>query len=132
MNLITSCFDCNRGKGNVNLSAIITGEDPHDKAIELAERERQLKEYEIVRMEIETRVDEDYEWIDIQIHPNKFMKTAIRNCLYNTSRFDVLEAAKIADSKRGRSAGWTAYFYGILKNWKHANGDRTKYSEKEN
>lgn len=45
MNLVTSCWDCNRGKAGVPLTRILTGEDPHDKAIELLERERQLQEY---------------------------------------------------------------------------------------
>jgi hypothetical protein len=45
MNLVTSCWECNRGKSAVPLHEIITGEDPHDKAIELLERERQLREY---------------------------------------------------------------------------------------
>jgi 5-methylcytosine-specific restriction endonuclease McrA len=33
MNLVTSCFDCNRGKGAVPLTDIVTGGDPHDEAI---------------------------------------------------------------------------------------------------
>ncbi len=45
MNLVTSCWDCNRGKSAVPLNEIITGEDPHDKAVEMLERERQLREY---------------------------------------------------------------------------------------
>lgn len=45
MNLVTSCWDCNRGKAGIPLSTIMTGEDPHDRAIELLERQRQLDEY---------------------------------------------------------------------------------------
>jgi len=45
INLLTCCWDCNRGKAGVPLNRIITGEDPHDRAIELLERERQLNEY---------------------------------------------------------------------------------------
>lgn len=45
MNLQTSCWDCNRGKSDVPLREVITGEDPHDKAILLLEKERQLAEY---------------------------------------------------------------------------------------
>lgn len=45
INLITSCWDCNRGKAAVPLAQVMTGEDPHDKAILLLERERQLEEY---------------------------------------------------------------------------------------
>ena len=45
INLVTSCWDCNRGKGGIGLAAVMTGEDPHDRAIELLERKRQLAEY---------------------------------------------------------------------------------------
>jgi hypothetical protein len=48
MNLVTSCWDCNRGKSYVPLSEVITGEDPHDKAIEIVERRRQMEEYNSV------------------------------------------------------------------------------------
>jgi hypothetical protein len=58
MNLVTSCWDCNRGKGGVPLSQIMTGSDPHDKAIEMLERERQLAEYNYVLALEADRIDE--------------------------------------------------------------------------
>lgn len=45
INLRTSCWECNHGKSDVPLATIVTGEDPHDRAIMLLERERQLREY---------------------------------------------------------------------------------------
>lgn len=48
MNLVTSCWECNSGKSSVPLNTVLTGEDPHDKAILILERERQLQEYNIV------------------------------------------------------------------------------------
>lgn len=60
VNLLTSCWECNRGKAGKSLTQILTGEDPHDKAIEILERKRQLEEYNRVlaeeneRMETET------------------------------------------------------------------------------
>lgn len=48
INLVTACWECNRGKSGVPLADVMTGEDPHDKAIELLERERQLGEYNTV------------------------------------------------------------------------------------
>lgn len=48
INLTTSCWDCNRGKAGVPLGKILTGEDPHDKAIAIKEQERQLREYDRV------------------------------------------------------------------------------------
>lgn len=59
MNLVTSCWDCNRGKSAVPLSEVMTGEDPHDRAILLLERERQLREYNEVLAVVRERVQAD-------------------------------------------------------------------------
>lgn len=61
INLVTSCWECNRGKGGVPLSTVMTGEDPHDKAIELLERRRQLDEYNAI-LEVEYRRKEEAAW----------------------------------------------------------------------
>lgn len=45
INLTTSCWECNRGKSDKPLNQIVTGEDPHDRAVLLLERQRQLEEY---------------------------------------------------------------------------------------
>ena len=45
-NLITSCYDCNRGKGARLLTAHLPdGVDFHEQAILIAEQERQIAEY---------------------------------------------------------------------------------------
>jgi len=61
LNLITSCWDCNRGKGGVPLANVMTSEDPHDKAIEMMERRRQLDEYNAI-LEIENTKREEEMW----------------------------------------------------------------------
>jgi hypothetical protein len=61
INLTTSCFDCNRGKGPRQLNELVTGEDPHDRAIELLERRRQLDEYNYV-LGLENQRVEDEAW----------------------------------------------------------------------
>lgn len=48
INLATSCWECNSGKAGVPLSEVMTGEDPHDRAILLLEKQRQLREYDQV------------------------------------------------------------------------------------
>jgi Restriction endonuclease len=55
INLTTSCWECNRGKSAVLLNQVITGEDPHDRAVMLLERERQLEEYNTVLEQIRER-----------------------------------------------------------------------------
>lgn len=59
INLITACWDCNHGKSDKPLSELLTGEDPHDRAVMLLERERQLKEYNAVVSAERERRDED-------------------------------------------------------------------------
>lgn len=61
INLRTSCWECNRGKGGVPLAEVVTGEDPHDRAILLIERERQLREYNHVLAEIRLRKEAEAE-----------------------------------------------------------------------
>lgn len=59
MNLATSCWECNSGKKAVPLSSVMTGEDPHDRAIEILERDRQLREYDAVLSEIRDARERD-------------------------------------------------------------------------
>jgi hypothetical protein len=64
INLRTSCWDCNHGKADVPLAVQITGEDPHDKAIQILERERQLREYNaVLAAERARREDEAWELV---------------------------------------------------------------------
>jgi hypothetical protein len=55
INLTAACWECNHGKSGVPLSDARTGEDPHDRAIEILERERQMREYNAVRAESRER-----------------------------------------------------------------------------
>lgn len=57
INLTTSCWTCNSGKSSVPLSAVMTGEDPHDRAVLLMEQERQLREYNAVLAVVNQRVE---------------------------------------------------------------------------
>jgi hypothetical protein len=59
INLATSCWDCNHGKAGVPLDQVVTGEDPHEKAILLLERERQLREYNTVLAVTRARAEAD-------------------------------------------------------------------------
>jgi hypothetical protein len=61
MNLATACWDCNRGKSGVPLADIMTGSDPHDKAVLILERERQLREYNAVMAAVVVRVESDFQ-----------------------------------------------------------------------
>ena len=52
-NLTTSCFECNRGKGESLLDTILKDRDIHEEAILLAERELQLAEYNYLKKKVE-------------------------------------------------------------------------------
>jgi hypothetical protein len=65
INLATSCWACNSGKSGVPLTAVLTGEDPHDRAVALLENERQLREYNAVLASIDARINADLE--DLQM-----------------------------------------------------------------
>lgn len=61
INLTTSCWDCNRGKRDIPLSEVMTGEDPHDRAVMLLERHRQLDEYnQVLSAERALRVNDTW------------------------------------------------------------------------
>lgn len=59
INLITACWECNSGKAAIPLNEVMTGEDPHDRAIEILERQRQLDEYNRIIAERAERLDSD-------------------------------------------------------------------------
>lgn len=59
INLLTSCWECNRGKAGVPLAEVMTGEDPHDRAVMILERQRQLDEYNRVIAEERERRETD-------------------------------------------------------------------------
>jgi hypothetical protein len=54
-NLVTSCYECNRGKGATLLESIPSEPDLHEAAVLLAEREIQLTEYNHIRRLVRER-----------------------------------------------------------------------------
>ena len=119
-NLITSCFDCNRGKGALPLNqAPMSLVLKTQKAKEL---EEQLEAYKKIKLEIESRI-EDEAWDIVGIlHPTKdsirkdwFL--SIKTFLTKLNYFDVLEAAQIAIAKKPWGySGAFRYFCGICHN----------------
>lgn len=62
-NLITSCFDCNRGKGSKLLSSV--PETIKQKALRIAEQEEQIKEYNRMISNKRRRENRDIDKIEI-------------------------------------------------------------------
>lgn len=98
INLRTSCWDCNHGKAGVPLNEVLTGEDPHDRAVLLLERERQLAEYNYVlaherKAREETVWELVYYWLDEQGLLTPAQKTRDANLTINRGDYGWLFAA---------------------------------------
>ncbi len=114
INLVTSCWDCNRGKADKPLTEVITGEDPYDRAIMLLERERQLEEYNAVLAVVNARIHRDAD--TLEEYWGRWLSPADRTGLENLLRklpFEtVLDAMKIAI--RNHKTHGLAYVHGVL------------------
>jgi hypothetical protein len=81
-NLITSCFDCNRGKSNIELSSIPkTLEEKHKI---LVEKELQYKEYNKFVNKINKRIGKEIDEID-----NLYNSVYTEYCLSESFKFSV-------------------------------------------
>lgn len=128
MNLATSCWACNSGKSNVPLNQVMTGEDPHDKAIQLLEQERQLREYARVREQIFAQREADAQelvnfWCDEA--GSKGISTGHFAWLINTLAHtpparirEAMWAAIGADATRD-----LRYVMAVIRNWRAAEAD---------
>ena len=118
MNLAASCWDCNSGKSNIPLAEVMTGEDPHDRAILLLERERQLREYNEVLAVVRERVRDDCDtvkqyWRD---HAGRSIYGADETGIENTlTRFPLTVVLNAMDrAVRARKTASLAYVHYVL------------------
>lgn len=104
-NLITSCFDCNRGKKNIPLSVITTQLQENFEV--LKEKEEQLKEYRKFVAKIARRIQKDINDID-SLYTEQYPKWGFSNMFKNASlkiflkklpKHEVIESLQIAISK---------------------------------
>lgn len=104
-NLITACFDCNRGKRNIRLDKI--PQKLTDNLEVLKEKENQLKEYRNFIAKIERRVEKDITEID-DIYSDQypgwgfadnFKVITLRRFLDLMSKHEIIQALQIAFSK---------------------------------
>lgn len=125
-NLITACFNCNRGKGAALLT--VATPDLAQRSAELAEREAQLAGYSaLMQIARERREDEAWQVAEI-LKPGASEGYSTRN-LDSIKRFidrlgvaEVIRAADIARSKpRMVDAARFKYFCGVC--WRFIRGD---------
>lgn len=120
-NLITSCFDCNRGKGSRELSQIPA--NFKEKLDLITEREEQLKEYEKVLRSVRRRkqrsIDQVVE-IYSQYYPGYTLSASARRSvglfLDRLTTSEVIDALEKAISRKPSHHVSFKYFCGICWN----------------
>jgi len=104
-NLITACFDCNRGKGADELR--VAPPQTEDKIKILKEKEDQLKEYHRLQERIHKQIQRDIEYIDgkfrefsnNKLQLSDYGKVQIRNLLRHFSKHHIEDALAISWGK---------------------------------
>lgn len=128
-NLVTACRSCNRGKGATPLTAIPQGLE--DKAVEIAEREAQVRAYYAILEAKKERKDQEI-WGIADVFMERWREdsilrtqlASIRSFLDRLDYFEVLEAMEIACDKKYSKGPAFRYFCGICwRKIKRANGE---------
>lgn len=124
-NLITACFDCNRGKGARDLK--IAPKSIREKTEILKEKEVQLKEFYKYQEKIKKRIENNINYLDERWHElseekenycfTEHGRMQIKNLLRFFNKYEIEEAMEIAWSKRYLNNRF-AYMCGILWNRK--------------
>lgn len=121
INLITSCWECNRGKAGIQLSEIMTGEDPHDSAILILERKRQLEEYNaVLREERDRRCQDHDELMEYWNHrSSRHLNHIDSNWLFDALKYHAVESIRDAMdiAIKNRKTKNLAYVGGIVRRW---------------
>lgn len=124
-NLITACFDCNRGKRDRLLTEITP--QLKDRLAEIKEREEQLTEYYKFLKKAENRSKNDIEEIDRYFwnlydpetsFTDKVKLGTIKTFLKSLNKYEIMHAIDIAHGKIDDDWYNTyKYFCGICWNW---------------
>ena len=121
-NLITSCFDCNRGKSDIELTEL--PKKTQEKVLLIKERELQYKEYQKLLKSINIRLEQETEMVaDIfssfftqRELTQKFKNGSIKKFLTELGYWEVLNAMEFACARISNSSDAVKYFCGICWN----------------
>ncbi len=128
-NLITACFDCNRGKSNIPLDKIPNSLVENLEILQ--EREAQLKAYRRLVKTIQQRIAQDVDDID-QIYKTAyrgwklsdiFRNGSVKNFLAKLPKHEVVSAMEQAVSRGLNSSAAIKYFCGIC--WRKIKNGKT-------
>ena len=119
-NLVTACFDCNRGKSDRTLSDV--PQSLNDKAAEVLEREAQIKGYQAAMNKKKSRIDEEgesvrevYERFNPGYTLNEKSMVTVRHFIEKLGVHDVCSEMERAYSKARKDQEFR-YFCGICWN----------------
>jgi hypothetical protein len=125
-NLLTACFDCNRGKSNGLLTAIPMS--ILEKAEILKEKQEQVKAFEKLNKAIQRKVQKDINTVEDAFRVffpdyyfNDGFRTSVKRFLEDLPVFEVVDAMDKACSRCNRINDVTKYFCGIC--WKKIKGE---------
>jgi hypothetical protein len=117
-NLVTACFNCNRGKAAIGLEVV--PQSLADKAAEIAEREEQLLGYNAILQARRDRLeDETWQVINHLLNVNETRRDTYNSVHRFVDKLGVhgaLEAADIALASHVRKSALFKYFCGVCWN----------------
>lgn len=127
-NLITSCFDCNRGKSNIELRKVALSVS--DKHKILIEKDLQFKEYQklVRRLENKLRKEENSvsviytEWFENWELSDRYKKSTVRMFIDKIGIIEVKDSMNKACSKIKNENQVLKYFCGIC--WNKIKGNK--------
>lgn len=118
-NLITSCFECNRGKRDHLLNTL--PESTSDKLLLIKEKEDQYREYQKMLSAVERRIKKEIDKID-QIFTSffddyclseSFKSNSVRRFINELGYSEVAQAMEAACSRINNDSAAIKYFCGI-------------------
>lgn len=120
-NLITACFDCNRGKSDTELTNVPMS--IKDKHAILIEKDLQIVEFQKLLKRINRRINKEVNsveerynmWFDGWVLTHKFKEGTVKKFIKELGVFEVIEAMDKACSKMDREDS-LSYFCGICWN----------------
>ena len=121
-NLITACFDCNRGKRDIPLNKIPL--QMIDNFKEIQEKELQIKEYQKFVKKINHRIQKDIDDIENLYSENcperefspTFKNVSVKKFLSLLPKHEVADSLRLALSKKQCGEQALSYFCGICWN----------------
>ena len=121
-NLITACFDCNRGKSGIPLDKLPNTLTENLEI--LKEKEAQLKQHRKFTKLIQKRIDSDIdtiqdvfkEYFGDLIFTDQFRNGTVKRFIENLPLHEIADAMHIAGSRKKDADGCIKYFCGICWN----------------